>query len=1136
MMISLQKYRFGRGLVILTLMAMCRLFGQSPVLRFTHIGPEQGLSHKTVTSAMQDGSGFMWFGTVDGLNRFDGYRCKVFKHDPNDPTSLSSSFIHGFLEDREGGLWIATRDAGLSILTQAGRKNDAFQRISHDPNDPDSLSSNRIHSLYRDRSGRIWVGTDKSLDLYEPETRRFRHFRVFRHEPIPISVSGMLEDASGTLWLTTFNGLYGFDLNHFEAIDPENCSDRLIHYPHDPKDPNSPGVNQLSGLFLDREGRIWLSTRGGGIILFDRERAVFRSFRHEPGAPNGLSKNNASLTFQDERGFLWIGTDGGGLNILDPETGRFTQYRHQPSRSDSISHDNVTRVYRSSDGEDGTIWVCTWGGGVDKLITDKKPFNHAQHDPDNRNSLSGNFVFALCEDRFGGLWVGANGAGLNHWDRSTDVWRRFLPDPDEPGGIGDLSIWFIVEDRGGDLWVGTEHGGLHQLKRSRASDPIRFIRHRAAPDQPNGLLENNVRTLYEDRSGALWLGYEDLGLSRLDPDQREGRRWVHYRHDPDNPNSLSDNTVRCFYQDAEGMLWIGTYFGGLNRLEIATGAFTRFQHEPDDVRSLGNNDVRAILETRDGRLWIGTYGAGLNLLDRASGAFRAFTEIDGLANNFIYGLLEDDQGHLWLSTNRGLSQFDLKTEVFTNYGTQHGLQSDEFNTGAYFKSKSGEFFFGGVNGFNYFKPETLLETFRIKSGYKPPVVLTDFIIMGASVSLGAASTDQNTLTLAHDDKYFSFEMAVLDFHNPAKNRFQYKLEGFDEDWLDNENRHYASYTNLDPGDYQLRYRGANDAGVWNEGPPVSIRITPPFWRTWWFRALMLGVLVVAFFSANQIKKYYQAYRGVKFVGHFKLLKKLGEGGSGVVFQARDKLSKQIVALKVLNSRMEETRDGIRRFLQEAEIGSRLDHPHIVKIHEAGSHGKTRFISMEYIKGQTLKQYIQDKSRLEETEIYELAAQVLDGLGAIHDREIVHRDLKSANIMVLEDRRIKIMDFGLARLSTLTTIANRDQLMGTLSYMSPEQTLGKVVDLRGDIYSFGVVLYEMWFGKLPFSAQNEMEMIYAIHNEKPPDLEDAASPLVPIIAQCLEKDPAARYADVEALKNALAGIKQKPLVAAAEIKA
>ncbi|MDJ0839344.1 MAG: two-component regulator propeller domain-containing protein [Acidobacteriota bacterium] len=1094
------------GPFFLLLFAPCPALSGEP--RFDHVDSRVGLSHHTVSSVLQDSRGFLWFGTIDGLNRYDGYRCKVFRHHPRDAGSLSSSFIHCLLEDRQGHLWIGTRDGGLSVLRSEDRERGFFRRYLPRPDDPNSLSHVMVQTLYLDRSDRMWVGTAAGLDLFDRAAGRFTAYRLFDE---PVTVTGLVEDADGLLWIASHRGLYALDLNRFEQIDPADCRDEVRPYRYKPDNPEGLATDMIGRLLLDKEGRLWLSTRGQGFSMLDR--ATGR-FTHYPPATDGWVPGNPTVAFQDEEGRLWIGSDGDGLTIWDPETGASERYRHQPSRVDSLSHDNVNHIYRSRDGASGSIWVLTWGGGVNRLIPDDRPFGLVRHDPMDLNSPAGNFIFALHEDRFGDLWVGSSGAGLGRWDRPAGRWTRFVHDPADSESLSHNHVWAITEDDRGDLWLTTEQGGINQLVRKSKDDPVRFRHHRHDPNRADSLLEDNHRVFFQDRDGNLWAGGEQEGLSVLTPGNRASGRWRHFRHRPEDPDSLSENLIRCMAQDAEGMLWIGTYSGGLNRMAPSGGKVRRYRHRDSRADALSHDDVRCVLVTRGGHVWAGTYGGGLNRFHPETDGFSHLTQADGLANNFVYGMLEDGEGALWISTNRGIDRLG-PDDAFTRYDTQHGVQSDEFNTGAYAAGRDGELFFGGVHGFNYFRPEAIKARTLRDRDFPPPVVITDFVIMGETVQLPR----EGPVRPAYDDKFFSVSFAVLDYHDTDRNRYAYMLEGFDSDWIDNGTRHYAGYTNLDPGVYTLRYRGAGSAGVWSEGTPLEIVISPPFWQTGWFRALMVLGLALAVLAGFKVKQYYQAWRGTRYVGQFKLLRKLGEGGSGVVYLAGDRVNRRTVALKVLHSRLEETRDGIRRFLQEAEIGQRLNHPHIVTIYEAGSHGKTRYISMEYIEGETLKTYRQGRAEVGLDELLTRARQILEGLTAIHELEIVHRDLKAANIMVQATGSIKIMDFGLARISALTTMENRNQLMGTLAYMSPEQTVGKAVDARADIYAFGVILYELWFGRLPFSAENEMEMIYAIHNETPPGLE-GDHPLLKVIARCMAKEPNARYPDTAAVSAAL----------------
>jgi len=1073
-------------LVLLLIGSLCRATEPG----FARIGREQGLSHLTITGIYQDRRGFVWIGTIDGLNRFDGYRSIVYRADPDDPESLSSSFIHGMLEDAAGNLWVTTRNAGFSVLAPENRETGRFHHYPiGNPEDPASENA-VIYALTRDSLDRLWVGSDLGLSIFDEDLDRFVPYPL----PEPGPVGHVLADAHGRLWLSTPAGL----LRAEEPLPyPRGPADRpeVRLFTHEARDLEGLDGSMVSGLQADPDGGLWVAYFSGVVRYLDPRTGRFQK------RVTGFAGASPRASCFDTHGRLWITTDGAGTAIYDPDTESLELIRHDPRRSDSISHDYASAITRS---RDGTMWVGTWGGGLNRAIDETAPIPLIRHDPGDADSLGFDFVLSVLPERGGTLYVGT-ARGLSRRGE-TGHWSRFRHDPDVPTSLPEGSIWCLLETQDGEIWVGSQRGGIGIVD----GDRFRAIRH--DPQRPDSLIADNIKALFQTGDGTIWVGSEDRGMASLAPEDRAADRWQRYRFDPADPAGLSHDTVRCFAEDRDGSLWVGTLNGGLNRLGVGRSRFRRF---PIGSGGTSHADIRGLTVARDGSLWIATYGGGLNHRDPGSGRFSVYRVDQGLANDFTYGILEDSRGDLWISTNQGISCFDPAEERFTNYTTAHGLQSDEFNTGAYARASDGTLYFGGIRGLNYFQPESLRDALAAESGQPPPVALTALRRMGEPVPI-----PNDTLELDHDDKYFHFEMAVLDYRDPDANRYAYKLEGFDRDWVENDTRNYAGYTNLDPGRYSLRYRGANSRGVWNEGEPLAIRIRPPFWMTHWFALLCLVTLGLTAYGATRIRAYYKAYRGTRYVGRFELLETLGEGGSGTVYLARDRMSKHRVALKVLHANLEESKDGIRRFLQEAEIGSRLDHPNIVRIYEAGSHEGTRYISMAYLPGETLKDHIKRTGPMDEARIRAVLDGILAGLAEIHAQSIVHRDLKSANIMITEGDRIVIMDFGLARISTLTTMNNRELLMGTLAYMSPEQTLGKTIDARADIYALGVILYEMRFGRLPFPADNEMELIYAIHNEQPSDL-DAGNQLDQHIARCLAKDPAARPQAVGDLREAMA---------------
>ncbi|MFB3133553.1 MAG: two-component regulator propeller domain-containing protein, partial [Rhodothermales bacterium] len=428
------------------------------------------------------------------------------------------------------------------------------------------------------------------------------------------------------------------------------------------------------------------------------------------------------------------------------------------------------------------------------------------------------------------LWIGTDGGGLSRLDPTTGRFTTYEHNRADPSSLSHNRVLDVTEDQAGRLWIGTGNG-LDRL------DPAtgRFTRFRHDPANPVSLSNNRVFFVYEAPSepGMLWIGTWD-GLNRFDPET--GQATV-FHADPDDTTSLSNNRVISILEDRAGMLWVGTFGGGLNQRHAATGRFTRFRHDSNDPHSLSQDIVASIYEDATGTLWIGT-GGGLNRFEPELGTFTRFTQREGLPNNTIYGILEDDRGTLWLSTNKGLSQFDPTTETFANYDLGDGLQSNEFSQGSYYKSRTGELFFGGINGFNRFHPDNL------HSASPPPVVLTAVGIGGEAEDLLPSGVE--AITMAQEN-VFSFEFAALDYTNPTKNRYAFMLEGVDKDWhYRGADRRYAAYPNLKGGTYTLRVRGSNADGVWNdEGATLRVTVVPPFWETWWFRLLAVTALLAA---------------------------------------------------------------------------------------------------------------------------------------------------------------------------------------------------------------------------------------------------------------------------------------------------
>lgn len=845
-------------------MLIAQLFSQPTEIKFEHLSIEDGLSQNSISAIIQDSRGFMWFGTLDGLNRYDGYNFTIYKHSASDSNSISASTISALFEDRFGYLWIGTMSAGLNRLhLDTGR----ITRFNHDPQNPNSLCDNRIRALFEDRSGVLWIGTRDSglcrLQISENVERSSAEFQHFKHEPHnPNSLSenhvrAILEDRHGHLWIGTRGG----GLNR---LDRQNG--RFIRYKHDPQNSRSLSNDNVECLYSDLAGHLWIGTYGGGLNLLrlsgaPAASADFVHFKHNPTDPQSLSDHFVETIFEDRTGTLWVGTTNGGLNRMLPHPAgkfnqaRFTHYKYRMSDPFSISHNNIEILYEDFSG---ILWVGTWGGGLSKINRKQKKFAHYKSDPENPNSLCNNSVRAFCEDAAGRLWIGTAGGGLDRVDRKSRAVLHLRM------RTGNNDVRALVIDRAGFLWVGTYGGGLSRLNLSTVGQQPAFEHFRHDPANPNSLCDNFVWSILEDKTGKLWIG-TNRGLSRFDP---AAQRFQNFTSNANDSTSLSHEVVRALYQDSRGDIWVGTY-QGLNKLiippESGSVKFKRYYHDPNDPNSISHNSVISIYEDASGSLWFGTLGGGLNKLGRefsnhlnqdlAREKFVRFSEPDGLPNALVHAIQGDEQGNLWLSTNRGLSRFNERLprgSQFRNYDVSDGLQSNEFNAGASWKSPTGELFFGGINGFNSFFPEDVKDNPNIA-----PVVLTAFRVFNQEKKLRRRGKEYQPLKLSYRENFFAFEFAALDFTAPAKNQYAYKMDGFDLDWVYSGTRRFASYTNLDPGKYVFRVKGSNNDGIWNEeGVSVQIEIVPPFWQTWWFRILMAVSLaaLVAFVFNHRLKK------------------------------------------------------------------------------------------------------------------------------------------------------------------------------------------------------------------------------------------------------------------------------------------
>lgn len=777
-------------------------------LRFENISLEDGLSQSSVMHILQDAQGFLWFGTEDGLNRYDGYTFKVFKPNPDDPYSLTDRWISALYESSDGSLWVGTRLGGLNRYDP---KSGRFTHYMHDPNDPGSLASNDVRAIYEDEDGIIWVGTQAGLDWLDPVSGAITHIRG------KASASGSLSDNqvtvlygmdNGDVWIGTAEG--GLNFYH-------RATGQFGRYPYrSSQSENGLCAPHVNAIAEDARDRLWIATTNG-LTLFYPAAGYFLCYRYEASLPGSLSANLVHDVLVDSTGQLWAGTSR-GLDRFDFDAETFIHYRHNPAFPDSLSTDTVYSIYQD---RGGVLWIGTYGGGVNKHNKDQERFAYFRHDPDDSASLSNNFVFPIHVDYEGKVWVGTYGGGLNLFNPLNGTFTHYTNNPNQPSGLSSNYIWSLYRDREGNLWIGTNKG-MERLKPATGE----FTNYAKEPDNPDAPQPGSIYAILEDGQGILWVG-TSRGLGRFD--RASGLFTLETFRSPIAPTQ--EERISALIQDSDGSLWFGSQDNGLYRYDPATQELVRYRSDLEDPYSLSHDSVLVIFQDSRGRLWVGTGGGGLNLFEPQTESFRAYTEKDGLPNNVVYGILEDADGRLWLSTNHGISRFDPGTETFRNYSVSDGLGSMEFNQSAFAEASNGAMYFGSINGLNVFFPEDIRDNL-----YNPPVTLTSLTQLGSPLDTGQTPESLDEIVLTWPQNSFEFEFTALGFSNPAQNQYAYKLENFDKDWYELGSRRNGRYTNLPGGTYTLRLKAANSDGVWDEqGKSIRVTVVPPFWQTWWFR-------------------------------------------------------------------------------------------------------------------------------------------------------------------------------------------------------------------------------------------------------------------------------------------------------------
>ncbi|MBD1366095.1 response regulator [Mucilaginibacter sp. ZT4R22] len=773
-------------------------FAQAPGITFKHINYDQGLSNSTIEAITQDSRGFIWIGTRDGLNLYDGYRMTVFRNEKGKPGTLSDNYITCLYTDKQNTLWVGTLN-GLNRFDETTKSFTSYVKQA----DANSITGNTINCIMEDADKNMWICTNKGLDIFDRGSKKFSHIT---NPMLQGSVNYILQDNKKNIWIAADGGLVKYN--------PVTKSFALQI-----KD-SGLGINFIQqGL----NGQIWLATKGKGLIALTPD-GQYKTYRHSDANPASLGNDQVLSLLRDKAGRIWAGTINGGLNLFNSDTETFTKYTYQPAKPYSLSQRTISAIFED---RQGNFWIGTHRGGVNLYNPGAKKFNVYRQEV-GANSLSYNDVKCFEEDHTGRIWVGTDGGGLNLFNQQQQTFTTYRHRVNDAASLGSDAVLDITEDKQNRLWISTWGGGLNLMDPAAGT----FTSFKNNPADPSSISSDYVQSVYQDKAGTLWVGTYFGGLNRFDPSTKKFSRVI---ADPAGKTKLQGNNIVALNEDADGNLWIGTDDGGLNcyrrQSQIFEHYFDRENKKPD---------LRVIFTDHNGGLWIGQ--SGLYKYDKQKNAFALFTTEAGLGHDFIKGLTEDDEGNLWVSTSNGLVKLNPATRHANKFNTSDGLQAMEFEVNAYMKTKNGQMFFGGINGFNAFYPRDIKSNY-----YVPPVYITDFQIFNRSALPGKDSTLEKDISLTDHielnylQSSISFSFAALNYLAPENNKYAYKLTDFDKSFNYTGTAPQATYTNLDPGDYTFTVKAANNDGVWNNvGRSITITITPPWWLTWWFRTL--GVL------------------------------------------------------------------------------------------------------------------------------------------------------------------------------------------------------------------------------------------------------------------------------------------------------
>ncbi len=774
--------------------------------KFQHFTSANGLSQRSVMAIIQDRKGYLWFGTRDGLNKFDGNKFIVYRHDLNNPNSLSNNNIHAIYEDSYGNLWIGTQIG----LNKYNPKTDQFIRYKHFEKQ-NNVADHTVRGIMQINNDVIWAATDNGIIEINIHTSAIKRIKKQHNN------ANSLSDNQSRYFLKTKDGnIWICNTRYIDIYNPTQKTFKRLDYPK--KNSNNIHLNDLPTLYVDQKQRIWLGYEQG-LALYDPKTESFTDFEFNS---NKVITTAVRSICEDSWNNLWIGSYS-GLYILSAEHSQLKHIVHDENNSNSLSQNSIYKIIRDSRGD---MWLGTWADGLNYYNRDNGAFKNISFG-NTSNKLNYRVVSGIAEDAEGNLWIGTEGGGLNFYDKASKRFSYYTHNPNNPNSLSANNVKSVIIGRDGNIWIGIHDGGLNFLNPKKKPFEFKTI---DFPKNSNVPLKGyKVLTLLEDKNGNIWIGtltggliFYDVStkiLSKIDKDIKSIMSIVQ----TENPDVL--------------------LIGGDNGLETIDIKTKKREKIPLKKNTKENSPlyVNCIFVDNFNNYWVGTEGEGVYLYDPKTKKTRSYSIKEGLPNDIIYGILSDYNGNIWISTNNGISRLNAESNNIKNYNQSDGLQGNEFNYGSFYKTKDRKLFFGGTNGLTYFDPNNIR-----KNTFLPEIDINKIEINNARY---INITDSVlTITLKYNENNFSIGFTALSYMHPEKNEFTYILEGNDNDWNYAGNQRKAVYTNIKEGNYIFRVKGANNDGVWNEdGDFIKIKILPAPWKTWWaylfYTAILSGIFL-----------------------------------------------------------------------------------------------------------------------------------------------------------------------------------------------------------------------------------------------------------------------------------------------------